>query len=120
MSQNRCNISDRYDISYYMKESFISILKNNDITSERSNQMTRDEIDRPYPTVHVKDQVLGNVLGRTFLDSLFRISHHIHIVRTSCSQLLAISGIFCLLVEFFYRPCGLEVECPTTNLAFLR
>ena len=31
-----------------------------------------------------------------------RISHRIHIVRTSCSQLATRSGIFCLLVEVVY------------------
>ena len=37
--------------------------------SERSNQMTRVDIDWLYPTVHAKDQVLGNILAGTFSNS---------------------------------------------------
>ena len=57
------------------------------------------------------------------LEGLFRtpdrISHRIHIVRTSCSQLPARSGIFCILVEVIYWPCGLKFVYPAINLAFL-
>ena len=59
------------------------------------------------------------------LEGLFRtpperISHCIHIVKTSCSQLPARSGIFCLLVEILYWPCGLKSVYPMINLAFMR
>ena len=47
------------------------------------------------------------------------ISHHIHIVGTSCSQLPARSGIFCPLVEVVYWPSRLKFVYPTINLAFL-
>ena len=53
------------------------------------------------------------VFFRTLSD---KISHCIHIVRTSCSQLTASSGIFCLLV---YRLCDLKMVFWTINLAFL-
>ena len=48
-----------------------------------------------------------------------RTFHHIHIVRTSCSQLSARSEIFCLLVEVIYWPYGLKFVYPMINLAFL-
>ena len=48
-----------------------------------------------------------------------RISHHIHIVRTSFSWLPARSGIFCLLVEVVYWTSGLKFVPPMINLAFL-
>ena len=71
-----------------------------------------------FATMHVKDQVLGNVFGRTFSDS-FRQNHHIHIVRTSCSQLPARSGIFCHLVGVVYWLNGLKFAYPMINLAFM-
>ena len=46
------------------------------------------------------------------------ISHCIYIVRTSCCQFPARSGIFCLLVEV-YKPCDLKFVYPTVNLAFM-
>ena len=81
---------------------------------------TAEDLSRFFKTMHVKDQVLGNVFGGTFSDFFDRISHGIHIVRTTCSQLLARSGIFCLLTQVVYWPCGLEFVYSTTNLAFLR
>ena len=55
------------------------MLKSNHITSERSNQRTRPEIDWLYSTVHVKDQVLRNVFGGIFSDSLQQnLSTHPH------------------------------------------
>ena len=48
-----------------------------------------------------------------------RISHSIHIVRTSCRQFPARSGNFCLLVEVVYWPYDLKSVYPTINLAFL-
>ena len=47
-----------------------------------------------------------------------RISHCIHIFKTSCSQLPARSGIFCLLFEVVYWPCGLKFVYLMINLAF--
>ena len=47
------------------------------------------------------------------------ISHRIHIVKISCSQLPARSGIFCLLVEVCYWACGLRFVYTTINLAIL-
>ena len=41
-----------------------------------------------------------------------RISHCIHIFRTSCCQLPVWSGIFCLLIKFVYRLCGLKFVYP--------
>ena len=78
--------------------------------------MTKAEIDWLDSTVHMKDQVLGNVFGWTFSNRIF---HCIHIVWTSCSQLPAWSEIFCLLVEVVYWACGLKFVYPTINLAFL-
>ena len=48
-----------------------------------------------------------------------RISHCVHIDRTPYCQLPTRSGIFCLLVEVIYWPCGLKCVHPTINLAFL-
>ena len=74
---------------------------------------------RFFATMHVKNQVLGNVFGGNFLNPSDRISHCIHIVRMSCSQLPAWSRIFCFLVEVVYWPCSLKFVYPTINLAFL-
>ena len=49
-----------------------------------------------------------------------RISHGIHIVGTSWSQLPVRSGIFHLLVEVVYWPCCRKFVDPTINLAFQR
>ena len=46
-----------------------------------------------------------------------RISHRIHIVRTSCSQLPARSGIFCPLVKVVYWPYGFRFVYQTINLS---
>ena len=70
--------------------------------------------------MHVEDQVFVNVFGWTFSDS-FReewISHRIHIVTISCSQLPARSGIFCLLVEIAYWPWAWKFVYTAINLAF--
>ena len=107
-----------YDNSYCIKSSFIWVLKSSHITSERSNQMTRAEIDWVYSTVHVKDQVLWNVFGGTFSVS-FRQNLTPHIHWTFCSQLPARSGIFCLFIGVVYWPCGLKFVYLTMNLAFL-
>ena len=50
---------------------------------------------------------LERLRGIFFRTPSDKISHRIHIVRISCSQLPARSGIFCLLVEVVYWPCGL-------------
>lgn len=62
-------------------------------------------------------------LGMSF-DGLFQIlliiSHCIYIHRPFFSQLLARSGIFCLLIEFvYYWSCGLKFIYLKINLAFL-
>ena len=49
----------------------------------------------------------------------FRIFHRIHIVRTSCSQFPARSGIFWLFVEVVYLSCDLKFVYQIINLAFL-
>ena len=46
------NASFDQETSYCIKSSFIWVLKSHHITSERSNQMTRAEIDWLYSTVH--------------------------------------------------------------------
>ena len=67
----------KYDNSHCTKSSFIWVIKGNRITLERSNQMTREEIDWLYLTVHVKNHVLGNVFGGTFSDSFWlNLSRH--------------------------------------------
>ena len=71
---------------------------------------------RYFAMMHVRDQVLGNVFGGNFSD---RISHCIHIVRISCSQLPARTGTLCLLAEVVYPPCGLKFVYPMINLVFL-
>ena len=48
-----------------------------------------------------------------------RIPHHIHIFRTSCIQLPARSGIFCLLVKVVYWPGNLKFVYPMITLSFL-
>ena len=109
-------------IIFHRQESFIWVLKSNHITSERSNQMTRAEIDCLYPTVHMKDQGLWNVFSVVvglFWTPFNWISHRIQIV-TSCSQLPARCGIFCHLVEVVYRSCGSQFLYPTINFTFLR
>ena len=65
-----------------------------------------------------KTKFLGTSSERPFWISSDRISHHIHIVSTSWSQLAARSVIFCLLVEVFYWPCGLKLVYWTINVAF--
>ena len=47
------------------------------------------------------------------------ISHCIHIVKKSCSQLPARSGIFSLLVEVVYWTCNLKFLYSKINLIFL-
>ena len=102
-------------ISYYIKSSFIWILKSNHIILERSNQMTRAEIDWLHPTVHVKDQVFR----RDFFRLLPTECLCIHIVRTSCCRLPVRSGIFCLLVEVVHWTFASEFVYLTINLPFL-
>ena len=65
------------DNSYCNKPFFIWVFKSNHISSKRSKQMTRTEIDWLYPSVHVKYKVLGNVFGGTFSDS-FRQNFPLH------------------------------------------
>ena len=111
VSQNRCNPLIWY--FYCMMSSFTWVLKSNRIISKRSNQMTRAEIDWLYPTVHMKNQVLGNVLGGTFSDSFRRnLSPHPH-----CQDIL--QPYSSLLVEFVYQPCVLKSVYSTINLTFL-
>ena len=64
---------------------------------------------RFFAMIHVKNQVLGDVFRGTFSDS-FR-QDCILIVRTSCGQLNARSGIFGLL--------WLEICAPNDKFAFL-
>ena len=105
--------------SYCVKSFFIWVLKSNHITSERSNQIPRAEIDWLYPTVHMKDQVIGNVFRGTFLDSFQQnLSPHPH-CQNFCSHFPTWSRIFCFLVEVVYWPRGLKFVYPTINLAFL-
>ena len=93
---------------------FIShqILKSNQIASERSNLMTRAEIDWLY---HVKDQVLGNVFGGIFSDSFWQNlllhQHYYHILLST--------GIFCLLVQVVYRHFCLKLVYLMITLIFL-
>ena len=70
--------------------SFIWVLKNNHITSERSNQTTMAEIGWLYPKMHVKGQVLGNVFEGTFSDSFS--------LHPNFQNFPVRSDIFCLLV----------------------
>ena len=76
--------------------------------------MTRAEIDCTRKT-----KLLRTFSWRLFRTPSDRISHRIQIVRRSCSQLPARSGIFCLLVEFVYWPCGLKFGSLTINWALL-
>ena len=48
----------------------------------------------------------------------YRISHPVHIVRTSWSQLPARTGIFYLLAKIVYWSWNLKFVYPTINLAF--
>ena len=75
---------------------------------------------RVFATIHVKDKSFRRTSSkRLSWTPSDRISHCIQTLRTSYSQLLARSGIFCLLVEVVYWPCGLKFVCPTINLTFL-
>ena len=72
-----------------------------------------------FVTKHMKDQVLENVFGGTFLGSSRQnLSLHPHchdiLQSTSCR-----SGFFCLHVSIVYWSCGLKFVYPTINLAFL-
>ena len=67
-----------------------------------------------------KTKFLGTSSKGFFRTPSDRISHCIHTVRTSFSQLPAISGIFCLLVEFVYWPCGLKICVANDKLGFLK
>ena len=66
-----------------------------------------------------KTKFLGTSSERLFRTLSDRISHCIHIVRSSCSQLPARFKIICILVEVVYRPCGWESLYSTIDLAFL-
>ena len=96
---------------------------------------------RSFAMMYVKDQVLWNVFGGTFSNSFRQnLSLHPHcqdvFQSTSCQiwdflpscwgclltlwlEIPARSGIFCLLVEVIYWPCGLKFVYPMINLAFL-
>ena len=88
------------DNSYWIKSSFIWVLKCNNIITERSNKMTRTEIiltiQCTWKTKFLRTSSVG--LFRTPSE---RISHRIHIVRISCSQtwdfLLSCWGCFLTL-----------------------
>ena len=102
-----------------MKSSFIWVLKSNHITSEWSNKMTRVGIDWLSPSIRERPSSWER-LGRDFFRiTSERISHCIHIIRTSCNQLPATSGISTFLLSFFYWPCSLKFVSPTINLTFL-
>ena len=66
-----------------------------------------------------KTKFLGTPSEGLFWTPSDRISHSIHIVRTSCSQLPTDLGFYCLLVKVFYWPYGLKFVYPTINLVFL-
>ena len=88
----------------------ILVLKSNHITSERSNQMTRAEIDWLYPTVHVKYHVLGNVLKRTFKDSFRQnLSSHLHcqnILQSTSYQIRNfLPSCWCCLLTLWLEIC---------------
>ena len=55
--------------------------------------MTRTWIDWFYSTVHMKDEVLRNIFEGLFRTPSDRISHRIHVVRVSSSQLPAKSEL---------------------------
>ena len=57
-------------------------------------------------------------LQRDFFRLLLTEECLIHIIRISCSQLPARSGIFCHLVEVVYGPCGLKFMYAMINLFF--
>ena len=72
---------------------------------------------RFFATMHMKDQVLGNIFRGTFLDSFWQnLSLHPH-----CQNILlsTSSGIFWLFVEIVYWLCGLKFVYLMVNLAFL-
>ena len=67
-----------------------------------------------------KTKFLGKSSEGLFRTPSNRISHRIHIVSASCSQLPVRSGIFFIHEEVVYRPCGLKFVYPTINLAYMR
>ena len=72
-----------------------------------------------FAMLHVNIKFLVTSLEGLFWTPSDRISHCIYILMTSCSQLPAGSGIFCLLVRVVYWSCGLKFVYPMINLAFL-
>ena len=99
---------------------FVWDLKSNHITPERSNQMTKEKIVCLYPSVHVKDLVLGNVFWETSLDSFWQ-NLWLHPPYQDILQLTSgkiwdfLSSCWgCLLTLW------LKTLYPTINLAFLR
>ena len=70
---------------------------------------------RFFTMIHVKDQVFGNVFRESF-SGLFLWES---LSASSLSGNFAASGIFYLLVEVVYWPCGLKFVYPIINLAFL-
>ena len=69
--------------------------------------MTRAEIDRLFPTVHVKDQVLGNIFGGTFSDSFQKnFSLHQH-----CHNIIIISKV----ISSHMGPMYIETPCMTAR-----
>ena len=90
----------KYDNSYCIKSSFIWVLKSNLITSERSNQMTRTEIDYFILQCTWKTKFLRmSSQSLFFFSEYFRQNLSLHPHMTSYCQCPARSGIFCLLVE---------------------
>ena len=75
---------------------------------------------RFFATIHVKDQVLGNVFGGTISGSFQKnLSLHPH-SQDSCSQLSIRSCIFCLIFEVVNWRFGYKSVYPTINLVFRR
>ena len=108
-----------YDNSYCIKPSFIWDLKSSHITSERSNQMARAELRLTLSYCARKRPSSWERLRMDFQTPSDRISHCIHIDKTSCSQFFVPSGIFCRLVVVVYWPCDLKFVYPMINLFFL-
>ena len=71
------------------------------------------------PRCTFRSKYLGTSSEGLFPTPSNRISHHIHIIKITYSQLSARSGVFCILVEVVYLPCSLEFVYPTINLAVL-
>ena len=118
MSQNRCNPYIWWFLLHQVIF-YLSLKKQ----SSHFRKFKPDDKVRDWLTLSYSARERPSSWERFRMDffrtSFDRISHRIHIVRMSCSQLPTRYGILCLLVVVVYQLRGLKFVYPTINLAFL-